>query len=67
MKKKFLDPNLKNKSKTVESNIQLFNYKGDHYPLPTEIEISGREFVIENAHFVQEAIHLLFIKRIYRK
>ena len=40
MKKKFLDPNLKNKSKTVESNIQLFNYKGDHYPLPTEIEIS---------------------------
>ena len=40
MKKKFLDPNLKNKSKTVEEKIQLYKYKGNSYPLPTEIEIS---------------------------
>ena len=40
MKKKFLDPNLKNKSKTVEEKIQIFSYKNTSYPLPTEIEIS---------------------------
>ena len=39
-KKKFLDPNLENKSKTVESRIQLFEYNGLKFPLPTEIEIS---------------------------
>jgi radical SAM protein with 4Fe4S-binding SPASM domain len=39
-KKKFLDPNLGNKSKTVENKIQLYNYKGNILPLPTEIEIS---------------------------
>ncbi len=38
--KKFLDPNLKNKLKTVEEKIQLYNFKGDFLPLPTEIEIS---------------------------
>jgi len=40
IKKKFLDPNIKNKSKTVEDKIQLFDYKGLKFPLPTEIEIS---------------------------
>ena len=40
MKKKFLDPNLKNKSKTVEEKIQLYEYNKISYPLPTEIEIS---------------------------
>ena len=40
MKQKFLDPNLKNKSKTVEEKIQLYKYKENFYPLPTEIEIS---------------------------
>ena len=39
-KKKFLDTNLKNKSKTVEEKIQLFTYNGNTFPLPTEIEIS---------------------------
>ncbi len=39
-KKKFIDPNIINKSKTVESKIQFFNYKGKSLPLPTEIEIS---------------------------
>ena len=39
-KKKFLDPNLDNKSKTVENKIQFYNYKGNTLPLPTEIEIS---------------------------
>ena len=38
--KKFLDPNLKNKSKTVEGKIQLFKLNGQYLPLPTEIEIS---------------------------
>ena len=38
--KKFLDPNLKNKSKTVENRIQLFVHNGVKLPLPTEIEIS---------------------------
>ncbi len=37
---KFLDPNLKNKSKTVEEKIQLIEYNGMKMPLPTEIEIS---------------------------
>ena len=40
IKKKFLDPNIKNKSKTVEDKIQLFDYEGVKLPLPTEIEIS---------------------------
>ena len=40
IKKKFLDPNLKNKSKTVEDKIQLFDHGGIKLPLPTEIEIS---------------------------
>jgi radical SAM protein with 4Fe4S-binding SPASM domain len=41
MKKKiFLDPNIENKSKTVEDKIQLFEYNGITLPLPTEIEIS---------------------------
>ena len=39
-KKKFLDPNLENKSKTVENRIQLFKYGHLKLPLPTEIEIS---------------------------
>ncbi len=40
IKKKFLDPNIENKSKTVEDKIQLFDYEGVKLPLPTEIEIS---------------------------
>ena len=40
IKKKFLDPNIANKSKTVEDKIQLFKYQGVDLPLPTEIEIS---------------------------
>ena len=40
IKKKFLDPNIENKSKTVEDKIQLFKYQGVELPLPTEIEIS---------------------------
>lgn len=39
-KKKFLDPNIKNKKKTVENKIQLFFYNDTFLPLPTEIEIS---------------------------
>ena len=39
-RKQFLDPNLENKSKTVENRIQLFDYNGLSLPLPTEIEIS---------------------------
>ena len=38
--KKFIDPNIKNKSKTVEDKIQLFRFNGQNLPLPTEIEIS---------------------------
>ena len=40
MKKKFIDSNIKNKSKTVEDNIQLYMFNGQELPLPTEIEIS---------------------------
>lgn len=39
-KKKFIDPNIANKSKTVEEKIQLYLYNGNSLPLPTEIEIS---------------------------
>lgn len=40
IKEKFLDPNIKNKSKTIEDKIQFFDYNGIKLPLPTEIEIS---------------------------
>ena len=40
MSKKFIDPNIKNKSKTVESKIQFFKHQDSMLPLPTEIEIS---------------------------
>ncbi len=40
MKKKFIDPNIKNKSISVESRIQFVNYNDKELPLPTEIEIS---------------------------
>ena len=40
MKKKFIDPNIKNKSVTVENRIQLINFYDKKLPLPTEIEIS---------------------------
>jgi radical SAM protein with 4Fe4S-binding SPASM domain len=40
MIKKFIDPNIKNKLKTVEEKIQLFQHQGVMLPLPTEIEIS---------------------------
>ena len=39
MKKNF-DPNIKNKSKSVEERIQLLKFNGKNLPLPTEIEIS---------------------------
>ena len=39
-KQKFLDPNIQNKSKTVEEKIQFFEHEGVMLPLPTEIEIS---------------------------
>jgi len=39
-KKKFLDPNIENKSKTVEKKIQFFKFEGAMLPLPTEVEIS---------------------------
>jgi radical SAM protein with 4Fe4S-binding SPASM domain len=40
MKKKFIDPNIVHKSKTVENQIQFFQFNGQSLPLPTEIEIS---------------------------
>ncbi len=39
-KKKFIDTNLKNKSKTVEDRIQLVKVGESYLPLPTEVEIS---------------------------
>jgi radical SAM protein with 4Fe4S-binding SPASM domain len=40
IKKKFLDTNIKNKSKTIHEKIQLVHHEGKQLPLPTEIEIS---------------------------
>ena len=40
IKKKFLDTNIKNKSKTIHEKIQLVHHDGKQLPLPTEIEIS---------------------------
>ncbi len=40
MKKKFIDTNIVNKSKTVEDKIQLYKHNEQMLPLPTEIEIS---------------------------
>ena len=61
--KKFLDPNIKNKSKTVEDKIQLYTHHGMELPLPTEIEISGQEPVIDLVLFVLEVLLILWIKR----
>ena len=36
----FLDPNISDKKKTVQNRIQLYEYNGKNFPLPTEIEIS---------------------------
>ena len=58
-KEKFLDPNIPNKSKTVEEKIQLFEYKNILLPLPTEIEILSQVRVTESVHFVQE-VDLIF-------
>jgi len=38
--KKFLDPNIEHKRKTVENRIQLIKFNNKEFPLPTEIEIS---------------------------
>ena len=40
MKKKFIDTNIVNKSKSVEDKMQLIEHNGKMFPLPTEIEIS---------------------------
>ena len=40
MKKKFLDLNIPNKSKSVEDRIQLIKHQEVMLPLPTEVEIS---------------------------
>jgi len=40
VKKKFLDTNIVNKSKTVENKIQFIDFNNQYLPLPTEIEIS---------------------------
>ena len=39
-KDKFIDPNIVNKSISVEDRIQLYSYNNLNLPLPTEIEIS---------------------------
>ena len=62
IKKKFLDPNLNNKAKTVENKIQLYKFQGENFPLPTEIEISESR-VIDHVHFVQEVLLILRIKK----
>ena len=40
IKKKFIDTNIKNKSKSVEERIQFYKHNEVLLPLPTEIEIS---------------------------
>ena len=62
-KKKFLDPNIENKSKTVEKKIQFFKFEGAMLPLPTEIEISESGTVTDPVHFVLEALQALKIKK----
>ena len=49
LENKFLDPNLKNKSKTVEEKIQLFEYNGKKLPLPTELRSVNQEHVTDPA------------------
>ena len=63
IKKKFIDTNLKNKSKTVKEKLQLIDFNGNKLPLPTEIEISESEHVIENVHFAHEVLKILLIKK----
>ena len=56
IEKKFIDPNLKNKSKTVEDKIQLIKV-GDNLKLVSQVR------VIESVHFVLEATQTLLIKK----
>ena len=49
IKKKFLDPNIKNKSKTVEDKIQLFDYAG----------VKSNYFTFGNYHYFQNKIKCL--------
>ena len=59
MIKKFIDPNIKNKSKTVENRIQFVNYKNKQFPLPTRLRLASQVFVIENVPFAQEVLQTL--------
>ena len=40
IKRKFVDPNIEFKKKTVENRIQLYKINNQNLPLPTDIEIS---------------------------
>ncbi len=72
MKKKFIDTNIKNKSKTVEGKLQFYKHAGKLLPLPTEIEISesgtcnrtcsfcprSDENFIDKKEFIDTSLHL---------
>ena len=77
--KKFIDTNLKNKSKTVENRIQFYNYEGlKSLPLPTEIEISesgtcnrkcsfcprSSPGFIDKKEFISDDLHLKLCKEL---
>ena len=49
-KEKFLDPNIPNKSKTVEEKIQLFQHNNILLPLPTKLKSMSQAHVTENVH-----------------
>ena len=57
--KKFIDTNIKNKSKKVESNIQLYKYNKKVLPLPTEIEISESGTCNRSCSFCPRSDHHL--------
>jgi len=77
--KKFIDTNLKNKSKTVENRIQFYKYEGlKSLPLPTEIEISesgtcnrkcsfcprSSPGFIDKKEFISDDLHLKLCKEL---
>ena len=62
MEKKFIDPNIINKSKTVEEKISIYNHEGSKLPLPTEIEISETGTCNRTCSFCPRVHQTLLIK-----
>ena len=58
---RFFDPQIEVKKKAVGERLQFI--PKTRIPIPSEIEISESEYVIENVVFAQEVIQILNTKK----